>query len=99
MTDENRIKCKSILNYYGEEAQKRKIIEETAELIVAILHDDHDNYIEELADTSIVLEQLILSLSQEDYVNFIKTQNNKLNRQLRRMAKERDDYEKEGETD
>ena len=79
MTDENRMKCKSILNYYGEESQKRKIIEEMAELIVAILHGDHDNYIEELADTSIV--------------NFLKTQNNKLNRQLGRIAAERVDYE------
>lgn len=93
MTDNSRIACKAIANYYGVEHQKEKLIEEMAELMVAIKHGDSSNYIEELADVSILLTQLIYSLPENDYVNFLKTQEEKVKRQLGRIAVERVDYE------
>lgn len=96
MTDNTRIACKAIVNYYGVEHQKEKLIEEMAELMVAIKHRDSSNYVEELADVSIILEGLIRSLPKNDYIDFLKTQEEKVKRQFGRMAVERADYEEKG---
>lgn len=88
MTDEMRFLCSDILRYYGEEHQQEKSIEEMAELISAIKHNDRANYIEELADVGVMLEQLYQSLSLEEKATFIKTQNNKILRQIERIKGE-----------
>lgn len=88
MTDEVKVLCNDILKYYGEEHQKEKLIEEMAELIVAIKHSDEENYVEELADVGVVLEQLYQALPFEKQAEFIKMQNFKVFRQLERIKGE-----------
>lgn len=88
MTDEMRFLCGDILNHYGEEHQQEKSIEEMAELITAIKHKDRANYIEELADVGVMLEQLYQALSLEEKATYIKTQNNKILRQKERISGE-----------
>ena len=88
MTDEMRFLCGDILKYYGEEHQQEKSIEEMAELISAIKHKDRANYIEELADVGVMLEQLYQALSLEEKATYIKTQNNKILRQKERISGE-----------
>lgn len=85
MNDELRFKCGEILKHYGEEHQQEKAIEEMAELISAIKHNDRKNYIDELADVSIMVEQLFQALSFEEQQKFIVTIHNKIDRQLRRI--------------
>ena len=88
MTDEMRFLCGDILNHYGEQHQQEKAIEEMAELISAIKHKDRANYIEELADAGVMLEQLVQALSLEEKATYIKTQNNKILRQKERISGE-----------
>lgn len=88
MTDEMKFLCGDILNHYGEQHQQEKSIEEMAELISAIKHKDRANYIEELADCGIMLEQLYQALSLEEKATYIKTQNNKILRQKERISGE-----------
>ena len=61
-------RIKTIAEHYGFETQSEKAIEELAELIVAIKHlkkrdenaaDHLVNFIEELADAKIMIDQLI----------------------------------------
>lgn len=94
MNDELRFQCGEILKHYGEEHQQEKAIEEMAELISAIKHNDRKNYIDELADVSIMVEQLFQALSFEEQQKFIVTIHNKIDRQLRRI-KEGDNNESE----
>ena len=51
-------KCKAIIKHYGHTNQFNKAVEELSELIRAIVRDDKDNLIEEMADVYIMLEQL-----------------------------------------
>lgn len=88
MTDEMRFLCGDILKYYGEVHQQEKAIEEMAELISAIKHGDRANYIEELADVGVMLEQLVQALSLEERATYIKTQNSKILRQKERISGE-----------
>lgn len=88
MTDDIKILCNDILRFYGEDHQKEKAIEEMAELISAIKHKDRANYIEELADVGVMLEQLYQALSFEEQAEFIKMQNSKVLRQVRRIKGE-----------
>ena len=85
MNDELRFKCGEILHHYGEEHQKEKAIEEMAELITAIKHGDRENYVEELADVQVMIEQLFQALSSKEQQKFIVTIHNKIDRQLRRI--------------
>lgn len=85
MTDENKEACCYILDYYGEKHQQEKAIEEMAELISAIKHNDRNNYIEELADVSIMVEQLFQALSFKEQQKCIITVHNKISRQLTRI--------------
>lgn len=88
MTDEIKILCNDILKHYGVEHQKEKIIEEMGELIVAIKHHDEVNYVEELADVGVMLEQLYQALPFEKQAEFIKVQNSKVLRQIERIKGE-----------
>jgi len=77
-----------IAKHYGERHQQEKAIEEMSELMVAIRHEDRNNYLEELADVQIMLEQLFLLLpaKQKQKVESIKKK--KIERQLQRIQEE-----------
>lgn len=53
-------KLKAIINHYGHTTQFNKAVEELSELIRALVRDDKDNLIEEMADVYIMLEQLLI---------------------------------------
>lgn len=78
-----------IYNHYGKENQHIKLIEEMAELTQAILKDDYKNYLEELADVSIVLEQIILKLDKKDKEQFEQVRTDKIERTLKRFEQEK----------
>ena len=90
---------KKIADHYGYEAQSRQTIEEMAELTVAINKNwrsekgytkgpvSPELMIEELADVSVMIQQLIYLVNGEDEVSGII--NEKINRQLKRMEAER----------
>ena len=88
MTDELRFQAGVILHHYGEEHQQEKAIEEMAELISAIKHRDRSNYVEELADVQVMVEQLYQALTFEEQQTFLLTIHDKINRQLRRIENE-----------
>lgn len=72
-----------IADHYGYEKQKNKTIEELIELADAIIHDQEDNIIEEIADVLIMLNQIIyLKEISEDVDDVIKK---KTARQIVRM--------------
>lgn len=87
MDDISRFQCGEILKHYGEEHQQEKAIEEMAELITAIKHEDRSNYVEELADVQVMIEQLFQALSFEEQQQYIVTIHNKIDRQLERIEK------------
>lgn len=89
MTDEQKLQCGEILRYYGEDHQQEKAIEEMAELISAIKHKDRRNYIEELADVQVMIEQLFQALDFEEQQRYIVTMYYKIERQLERIEARR----------
>ncbi|GEM_PF-1385698 len=84
-------KIKIIADTYGYEPQSRQLIEEMAECTQAINKfwrkdyecDYRKNLIEELADVSIMLQQIIYLLNAENDVE--DTVSEKINRQLKRI--------------
>jgi predicted house-cleaning noncanonical NTP pyrophosphatase (MazG superfamily) len=81
----NRIE--EIINHYGRTAQIYKCIEELQELEKAldeycINQNFSDNVIDELADVTIMVQQLVTSFGQEAVEERIKF---KLDRQMRRI--------------
>ena len=49
--------CNIIFRHYGAEHQKKQLIQELSELIVAITKNDLENIIEEIADVQVMLDQ------------------------------------------
>lgn len=103
MTDEQKSKCHKIAEHYGEEHQMLKAVEEMAELtkeIMKIITERYetvfyanalpDEFYSELADVSIMIEQLrYLSIEKDKTLD--KTAMHirmKLDRQLKRMEEE-----------
>lgn len=84
---------KKIAKHYGYQNQRKKLIEEMAELTVEICHlDERGNYenvkerqsvYEEMADVEVVLEQIKILLDCEAEVEAFKQY--KIDRQLKRM--------------
>ena len=85
--------CHAIANFYGIDSQSMIAIEEMSELTKELCKDNrgYDRYkdiVEEFADVSIMVEQLIaLYDCQEDVSQMVDY---KLERQLRRMEQERE---------
>lgn len=89
MTKEQKLKALRILQHYDSKAQMIKCCEELSELETAILQhiskgQCQDKILEEMADTYIMLEQLLCIMPfgdniLEDKINF------KLDRQLQRI--------------
>ena len=95
MTDKQKSQCAEIANHYGEHAQLGIMIEECAELIQAICKMQRYgeptkrlNYVEELADVTIMTEQLVTLLNSTDYERFERFVEYKLKRQKLRMESE-----------
>lgn len=89
MNDKQKSICRRILDHYGVFSQKIKTVEECAELITAILHNMEDRVneaavIDELADVSIMLEQMIAVYGRQKVDSRIDA---KLRRQQDRIKK------------
>lgn len=91
MTEEQKEKCLKIIEHYGFKNQLGILTEELAELIQAVSkvnrNDDKitENFIEELADVSIMIEQIKQVLSDVEYLKFLTIQSRKIERQLARI--------------
>ena len=74
MKKNNTSELREIINYFGIENQKKKVIEELSELIQAICKNDLENILEEIADVEIMLKQLkiILYDNKEFDYNFLE---------------------------
>lgn len=95
MTHIQEKRCGDILTHYGSIKQMRQTAEECAELIRAIMRElepgfnttAHYNFIEELADVEIMVEQMKQTLTDTDRDTLLRVENAKINRQLQRIAK------------
>ena len=84
-----------IAEHYGFDSQCEKLIEEMAELMVAIKHmskkdeccvDYYDNFIEELGDVKILVSELEYMLRADgDGQKLDESVNYKLNREIKRI--------------
>lgn len=74
----------AIADHYGWASQRKKALEELAELIRALALDDHENIVEEIADVEIMTAQLKHIMNCEKQVEEVK--HYKINRQLSRIA-------------
>lgn len=104
MTELQEKRCGEILQHYGVKDQQRQLVEECAELIQAVskLHrvsKPHmlqkerkqiafHNYLEELADVEIMVEQMKQTLTPKERDRLTQIITAKINRQLRRIAQE-----------
>ena len=94
MTDEQKEKCRLIVEHYGVEGQRDILIEECAELIQAVCKIKRDgggvsfNFLEELADVSIMIEQMKQALNGKELIEFLTIVNQKIERQLARIKGE-----------
>ena len=91
MIDDERIK--TIADHYGIKKQLRQLAEECSELAVEASHSARKGttvkIIEEIADVEIMIEQII-HLAEIDRCDIQDCINFKLDRQMKRMEKEKD---------
>lgn len=82
-------KLDKIFSFYGYNHQANKLVEECAELVLAIAKDDTENMIEEMADVTILIEQFV-----EHFANykekFEKIREHKINRTIERVRFEKE---------
>ena len=93
MKAEQKEKCRMIANHYGVDSQNLIAIEEMSELTKELCKHERKFHrereiVEELADVSIMIEQLISLFNVEDKV--YEVIDYKLDRQIRRMKQERE---------
>lgn len=90
--------CTKIMQHYGVQAQKLKLVEELAELIQAVLKSPEnlisDDMVEKIADVEIMLTQIksVMSCDQRQLQHDMTCY--KLRRQLDRMEGEDELHEK-----
>lgn len=77
-------KLETIFNYYGYIHQMKKLAEECSELIRSIVRDDDENFIEELADVSVLTDQF-LNHFPTIKEKFEKIKQEKVDRQIARI--------------
>jgi NTP pyrophosphatase (non-canonical NTP hydrolase) len=87
MTSIQEMYCELIANSYGKEHQAKKLIEELSELIRAIVRNDAENIIEELADVEIMIYQVKTLMNLENDVK--QKIDEKIDRQSCRMRDEK----------
>lgn len=81
------IACVDIFNHYGESKQLLQLIQECSELIKAITKGDRENFIEELSDVLVLIDQITLKYPDiAKKVDVIKR--GKVARTLIRIARE-----------
>ena len=96
MTDNNIDDLRFILGHYGIRPQIDKLREELRELDEAAgakcengeLAEAARHFIEELADVTIMIEQMKLAMTTEEQALYYTIINQKIERQLRRIANE-----------
>lgn len=103
MTEKQTEKALEILNFYGDQKQRRQLVEECAELIQAVtkleraqesgdvgkITEKTFELVGELVDVRIMLQQITMSLFQDVSKNMIYEQMEyKLQRQLERIKAE-----------
>lgn len=71
-----------IFNHYGVEKQKQQLIQELAELILAITKNDEVNIIEEISDVMVMLDEF---MAYNDY--YSKTWEIRLQKVERQLTK------------
>ena len=103
MTEKQTEKALEILNYYGDQKQRRQLVEECAELIQAVTKLERaqesggiaeviertPDLASELADVRIMIEQIEMSLCGDISTNIQEQIEYKLQRQLDRIERER----------
>ncbi len=104
MTEKQTEKALEILNYYGDQKQRRQLVEECAEVIQAVTKLERAQesgdvgkitekvleLVGELVDVRIMLQQITMSLFQDVSKDMINEQMEyKLQRQLDRIERER----------
>lgn len=91
MTNEQKLICNKIIKHYGFEVQRDILVEECAELIQAVSKckrnnvEVSDNFLEELADVSIMIRQMLAALNFNETIAYQKHIDRKLDRQIRRI--------------
>lgn len=88
MQNDTKSKLNTIFNYYGRKGQEYKLVEEMAELIQAIIKNNRENIIEEMADVQNIILQLRLNFNSSERKQFVETFNKKIERQLNRIESE-----------
>ena len=97
MTEIQRQRLEKVLEYRGIEKQRRLLQEECAELIQAVsklerygaMPERVYNFVEELADVSIMIEQMKMTFSMTEKAWFAKITDEKIIREIDRITKER----------
>lgn len=79
--------CRDIIEHYGESKQLTQMIQECSELIKAITKGDRDNFIEELADVSVMIDQFTLKYP-DIATKVTEIKRNKVFRTLKRISQE-----------
>lgn len=84
-----------IANYYGLPMQREKFVEELAELIVELKHDQRfpplsevkmsDHFLEEFADVLVMAEQMKLFMNAEQHAKVSKIIRQKIDRTIKRL--------------
>lgn len=93
MTALQKEQCAKIAQHYGEGPQLLILQEECAELIQAaskIRRDApgaYEHFIDELADVSIMIQEMVSFMDDDERTKLHKKINEKINRQLERIAK------------
>lgn len=85
-----KLKLKKIIDFYGSENQKNKLIEELGELLIELSKNkagkqNQRKLAEEMADVHILIEQLIMKENMEE--EYKRVRNYKINRQIMRMGR------------
>lgn len=91
--DSNRI-CKSAIEFFGDQAQIRKAIEEMAELTVSLCHSSVRSglqaaVIEEIADVQIMLFQLMILFGEKTVESMLTFKLMRLEKRLEEAKAER----------
>lgn len=73
-----------IYKHYGQKEQQNKLVEECAELIQAIVKRNTENFIEELADVIVLVDQFLL-MNPSLYKKLTELKHIKAQRQVDRI--------------
>ena len=96
MTKTQMEKCAKIAKYYGEISQLSILVEEMAELIVAVsktnreIPDADKKMLDGVADVSIMLQQVISFMDEDERTALSKKINEKLDARLNIIAEEQE---------